>query len=162
MRRRGLSPRPKLGKLLYCHCTTPALVRVEFLRYILPSSQQSYIPSAGGVQRDSSWKVPNCDCSHDGMRASPLVEAGVLSRPDARIHTTHWFRTMEYHASSGFWQLSDPGNRPERSAEPQKEPGLSRNRGQGDLRLTREGCGRMVLRRNGVEIGNSDSIRVCL
>ena len=47
-------------------------------------------------------------------------------------------------------------------AEPQKEACFFRNRGQGDLRLTQEGGGRMVLRRNEVEILNSDSIRFCL
>ncbi len=39
---------------------------------------------------------------------------------------------------------------------------MPRNRGQGDLRLTREGGGRMVLRRNGVEIGNADIERFLL
>jgi serine/threonine protein kinase len=34
-------------------------------------------------------------------------------------------------------------------------------KGPSDLRLTRDSGGRMVLRRNGIEIGNSDSIRFC-
>jgi hypothetical protein len=48
-------------------------------------------------------------------------------------------------------------NRPERSAEPRKEPRLPRNRGQSqsDSRLTREAGGRMVLRTGRVQIGNS-------
>jgi len=39
---------------------------------------------------------------------------------------------------------------------------LSRDRSLGDLRLTQDSGGRMVLRRNRIEIGNSDSIRFCL
>ena len=39
-------------------------------------------------------------------------------------------------------------------AEPQKEACFFRNRGHGDLRLTRDSGGRMVLRRNGIEIRN--------
>ena len=39
---------------------------------------------------------------------------------------------------------------------------MSRDRSLGDLRLTQDSGGRMVLRRNRIEIGNSDSIRFCL
>jgi hypothetical protein len=49
-----------------------------------------------------------------------------------------------------FDQLDDPHNW-------KMEPRLPRNCGKTDSRLTREGGGHIVLRRNGVEIGNSSS-----
>jgi hypothetical protein len=49
----------------------------------------------------------------------------------------------------------EPRTKRGQSPELPNEPRLLPNRGQGDLRLTREGGGRMVLRRDRVEIGNS-------
>ncbi len=46
-------------------------------------------------------------------------------------------------------------NRPSKSAELPNGPRLPPNRGQGDLRLTREGGWPMVLRKDQVQIGNS-------
>ncbi len=47
------------------------------------------------------------------------------------------------------------GNRPRQSAELLNEPRLPPNYGQGELSLTREGGWRSLLRKDGVEIGNS-------
>ena len=85
------------------------LVRVEFPRYIVPSSQQSYVPFAGEVQQDSSRIIPTCDCSHDGTHAFRLVEARGLSNPDARTHAAHWFRAVENHVLSGIQERSKCG-----------------------------------------------------
>jgi hypothetical protein len=55
------------------------------------------------------------------------------------------FRLLKYHLAA--WKLF--------AHSPAVKLKLPRKRGQGHLRLTREGDGRIVLRRNRVEIGNS-------
>jgi hypothetical protein len=78
---------------------------VEFLRCILPSSQQSCVPSVGEARQDSSRLTPISYCSRAGTHAFPLVEArgGALleangERPDRlpriRIPSIHRLRRL--------------------------------------------------------------------
>jgi hypothetical protein len=65
-----------------------------FLRYIEPSSRQSYDPSADATRQDSNQTIHICGYSRDERHASLPWANSEPSAPDANRHAARWFRVM--------------------------------------------------------------------